>query len=167
VEGVASYSLEFLRSVSQLDVVYVPVGHGSGISGLIRARDALGLTTEIVGVVSEHFPAYLKSFEARAPVSTQPAHTVADGVACRTPDPDAVAVIMNGAQRIVSVSEAQIAAAMRAYFKDTHTALEGAGALPLAALLAEKERVTGRTCGLILTGANIDTAVFANVLMGE
>lgn len=164
VTGVASYGLEFLRAVPDLDVVYVPIGQGSGISAMVRAKAALGRDIEIVGVVSERFPAYLKSFEAGAPVSTDMAETIADGVACRTPDPGAVEVILEGVQRIVTVPEAEIKAAMRHIFTDTHNVAEGAGALPLAALLAERERMAGRTCGLVLSGSNVDADVLAGLL---
>lgn len=164
VRGVASYSLEFLRAVPELETVYVPIGHGSGISGMIRASEALGRKLEIVGVVSEAFPAYLRSFEAQRPVSTDPAVTIADGVACRTPDDGAVEVILRGASRIVAVPESEIRAAMRHYFTDTHNVAEGAGALPLAALLAEQERQAGRCCGLVLSGGNVDAEVFSRAL---
>lgn len=165
VQGVASYSLELFAAVPHLDVVYVPIGQGSGISGMIQARDALGLDIEIVGVVSEHFPAYAQSFAAGHQINTGPSHTIADGVACRTPDPGAVAVILGGADRIVTVSESEITDAMRAYFTDTHNVAEGAGALPLAALLKEdRDKVRGRTSGLILSGGNVDAATMASIL---
>ena len=129
VRGVASYSLEFLRAVDGLDTVYVPIGLGSGASGMIAARDALGLRTKVVGVVAEAAPAYALSFAAGKPVSTNSADTIADGVAVRVPDPAAVAFINRGAERIVAVSEVEIAAAMRHYFTDTHNLAEGAGAV--------------------------------------
>jgi threonine dehydratase len=164
VRGVASYGLEFFRAVPDLDTIYVPIGHGSGICGLIAARDALGLKTRIVGVVAERYPAYALSFAAGKPVSTGPGETVADGVACRVPDPRAVEVIRQGAERVVAIPEDEIVAAIRAYFSDTHNLAEGAGALPLAALLMEKGRMAGRKVGLVLTGANIDLAVFKSVV---
>lgn len=164
VRGVASYGLEFLRAVSDLDTVYVPIGLGSGISGTIAARDALGLTTRIVGVVAENAPAYALSFERKAPVSTNSADTIADGVACRVPDPQAVATILRGADRIVTVSEAEIRAAMRHYFTDTHNIAEGAGATPLAALLKERTRMAGRRVGLVLSGGNVDLPLYAAIL---
>jgi threonine dehydratase len=164
VTGVASYALELFRAVPDLDTVYVPIGMGSGLCGVIAARDALGLPTRVVGVVSEALPAYRLSFEQGGPVSTPPAETIADGMACRVPDPDAVARIRAGAERVVGVSEAAIRAAMRYYFTDTHNVVEGAGAAPLAALLAEGHRTRGRRVALIASGGNVDAAVFAPVL---
>jgi threonine dehydratase len=166
VTGVASYALELFRAVPDLDEVYVPIGMGSGICGVIAVRDALGLKTRVVGVVSEVLPAYRLSFEQRKPVSTPPADTIADGMACRTPDPDAVARIAAGADRVIAVSEAAIRAAMRHYFTDTHNVMEGAAAAPLAALLSERERMRGRRVALIATGGNVDADVFAGVLLG-
>jgi threonine dehydratase len=166
VKGVASYSLEFFRAVPDIDIFYLPIGHGSGISGAIAARDALGLKTEIVGVVSERFPSYALSFAAGRPVATEPDQTIADGVACRVPDARAVEVIVKGAARIVKVSEEEIAAAMVHYFTDTHNVAEGAGALPLAALMKEKDQMHGRRVALVLSGGNVDKEVFAKVLAG-
>lgn len=164
VKGVASYSLELFRAVPNIDAFYLPIGHGSGISGAIAARDALGLGTEIVGVVSERFPSYALSFAAGRPVATESDHTIADGVACRVPDARAVEVIAKGAARIVKVSEEDIAAAMISYFTDTHNVAEGAGALPLAALMKEKDRMRGRRVALVLSGGNVDQEVFARIL---
>jgi threonine dehydratase len=164
VRGVASYALELFAAVADLHTVYVPIGLGSGICGVIRARDALGLATRVVGVVSEALPAYRKSFEAGAPVATPPAETIADGVAARVPDPDALAVILGGAERVIGVPEAGIRAAMRHYFSDTHNVIEGAAAAPLAALLGEREVMRGRRVAVVATGGNVDTDVFADVL---
>jgi threonine dehydratase len=164
VRGVASYSLEFLRAVDGLDTVYVPIGLGSGASGMIAARDALGLRTKVVGVVAEAAPAYALSFAAGKPVSTNSADTIADGVACRVPDAAAVAFINRGAERIVAVSEVEIAAAMRHYFTDTHNLAEGAGAVPLAALLKERVLMAGKRIGLVLSGGNVDREVFAPII---
>jgi len=164
--GVASYALELFDEVRRLDVVYVPVGLGSGLCGVIAARDALGLPTEVVGVVAAGAPTYALSFEAGRPVPTERAETVADGLACRVPDPQALAVIRRGAARIVTVDDAAIEAAMRAYFTDTHNVAEGAGAAPLAAALSERQRLAGRRVGLVLTGGNVDRRTFARVLAG-
>ena len=164
VRGVGTYSLELLRAVPDLDTVYVPIGQGSGICGMIAARDGLGLATRIVGVVSERLPAYALSVRRREPVSTPPADTIADGVACRIPDPAALELILRGADRVVTVSEQAIRAAMRYYFTDTHNVAEGAGAAPLAALLAERTQMAGRTVGLVLSGGNVDQDVFRDVL---
>ena len=164
VLGVATYGLEFLRAAPDLDTVYVPIGQGSGICGLIAARDALGLETRIVGVVSANAAAYALSFEAGRPVSTNSADTLADGVACRVPDPAALAIILRGAARVVTVTDDAILAAMAHYFTDTHNLAEGAGAAPLAALLAEKDQMAGKRVGLILSGGNADKALFRRVL---
>jgi threonine dehydratase len=164
VAGVGTYAMELLRAVPDLDTVYVPIGLGSGICGLISARDALGLGTRIVGVVAEGAPCYALSFEAGEPVSTNSADTMADGMACRVPVPEALETIRAGADRIVRVSDAEIGRAMRAYFEDTHNVAEGAGAGPLAALVKEREAMRGRKVGLILSGGNIDRALYARVL---
>jgi len=164
VEGVASYGLELFRANPDLDLVYVPIGLGSGISGTIAARDALGLATRIVGVVAENAPAYALSFAAGGAVSTNSADTLADGMACRVPDAGALEIIRAGADRIVTVSEAAIRAAMRHYFTDTHNVAEGAGAAPLAAALQEQDALRGKRVGLVLSGGNIDRPLFAEVL---
>ncbi len=163
--GVATYGLEFFRGAPDLDTVYVPIGLGSGICGTITARDALGLKTKIVGVVAERAAAYSLSFAAGKPVATNSVDTMADGVAVRVPDPAALEIILKGCERIVTVTEEEIKAAMRAYFADTHNVAEGAGAVPLAALLQEREKMAGKTVGLILTGGNVDTSVYQSVLM--
>lgn len=165
VAGVASYALELFRA-SPLDTVYVPIGLGSGICGTIAARDALGLKTKVVGVVSTEAPAYALSFAAGKVVPTNSADTMADGMAVRGPDAEALEVILKGADRIVQVSDAEIGAAMRAYYEDTHQLTEGAGAAALAALLQERDRVAGQRVGLILSGGNIDRPVYLRVLGG-
>lgn len=162
--GVASYALELFRAVPDLDTVYVPIGLGSGICGTMAARDALGLRTKVVGVVANEAPAYALSFAAGKPVSTNSADTMADGVACRVPDPDALALILKGADRIVSVSETEIRAAMRHFFTDTHNLAEGAGAAALAGLLQEKDRMAGRRVAVIQSGGNIDRELYLSVL---
>jgi threonine dehydratase len=167
VRGVATYALELFGAVADLDVVYVPIGMGSGICGLIAARDLLGLRTDIVGVVAEAAPAMANSFAAGRVSPGNSAATFADGMACREPDPDAFAIVRRGAARIVTVSEDEIAAAIRALYADTHNVAEGAGAAPLAALLKDGARSRGKRVGLILSGGNIDTGRFAQVLSGS
>ena len=167
VKGVATYALEMFTAKPDLDAVYAPIGMGSGISGLITVRDLLGLDTEIIGVVAENAPAIALSFEQGRPVPTNSANTFADGMACRVPHAEALAIIKGGAQRIVRVREAEIAEAMRAYFEDTHNVAEGAGAAALAALLQERDRMAGKRVGLILSGGNIDRDMFAEVLAGR
>jgi threonine dehydratase len=165
IAGVGTYALEMLRAEADLDTVYVPIGMGSGISGLIAARDGLGLTTKIVGVVAENAPCYALSIEAGHPVSTNTADTIADGMACRTPDSSAFEVIQRGADRIVKVGEDEILAAMGQYFTDTHNVAEGAGAAPLAALMRERDVMAGKKVGLILSGGNADKVLFSRALL--
>jgi threonine dehydratase len=167
VHGVASYGLELFRAVPDLDVVYVPIGLGSGISGVIAARDALGLRTEIAGVVAANAPTYALSFAAGAPVSTNSADTMAGGLAVRVPDPEALDIIRRGAARILTVSEAEMRRAMRILFSDTHNIAEGAGAATLAAALQERDRLAGKRLAVIQSGGNIDRALFAEILAEE
>ena len=167
VRGVASYGLELFRAVADLDVVYVPIGLGSGISGVIAAREALGLTADIVGVVAANAPTYALSFAAGKPVSTNSADTMAGGLAVRVPDPEALDIILRGAARLVTVSEAEIRRAMRILFTDTHNVAEGAGASPLAAALQERQHVAGKRVAVVQSGGNIDRALFAEVLAEE
>jgi threonine dehydratase len=165
VAGVATYALELFRAVAALDTVYVPIGCGSGICGLISARDALGLDTAIVGVVSAHANAYAQSFAAGRPVETDTANTIADGMAVRVPVPAALDVIRRGAARVVEVSDAEVEDAMRAYFSDTHQIAEGAGAAPFAALQKEGAGA-GRRAAVILGGGNVDRDLYLRVLGG-
>ena len=167
VRGVASYGLELFRAVPDLDTVYVPIGLGSGICGVIAAREALGLTAEIVGVVSENAATYALSFAAGRPVSTNSADTMAGGLAVRVPDPEALDIICRGAARIVTVSEAEIRRAVRILFTDTHNVAEGAGAAPLAAALQERDRLRGKRVAVIQSGGNIDRNLFAEILAEE
>jgi threonine dehydratase len=167
VKGVATYAFELFNGCADLDVVYVPIGMGSGICGLITVRDLLGLRTEIVGVVAENAPAFALSFEAGHPVPTNAARTFADGMACHDPQREAFDIVNKGAARVVRVSEDEIAEAIRIYYSATHNLAEGAGAAPLAALIKEKARYAGKRAGLILSGGNIDRPVFAQILRGE
>jgi len=164
VRGVASYGLELFRAIPDLDVVYVPIGLGSGISGVIAAREALSLSTEIVGVVAANAPTYALSFAAGAPVSTNSADTMAGGLAVRVPNPEALDIIRRSAARIVTVSEAEMRSAMRILFSDTHNVAEGAGAAALAAAFQERGRLAGKRVAVIQSGGNIDRALFAEVL---
>jgi len=166
VDGVASYALEMFEAAPDIATVYVPIGLGSGICGVIRARDALGLSTRVVGVVAENAAAYARSFAEGRPVSTDSAETMADGMACRVPDPQALAIILDGAERIVVVPDAAIMEAMRHIFSDTHNVAEGAGAAALAALLQEGPARAGGKVGLILSGGNVDRDLYARILAG-
>ncbi|MSP05617.1 MAG: threonine dehydratase [Acetobacteraceae bacterium] len=166
VRGVATYSLELFRDVPDLDVLYAPIGLGSGICGAIRARDVMGLTTEIVGVQSTGADSYARSLAAGHAVSLNRAVTHADGMATRQTDPDALAMIRRGAARIVTVSDDEIALAIRAYWTDTHNLAEGAGAAPLAAALQEKDHLRGKRVGVVLSGGNIDLSLFRSWVLG-
>jgi threonine dehydratase len=165
VAGVGSYAFELLSAVADLDAVYVPIGCGSGICGLIAWRDALGLKTKIIGVVSDQADCYALSFEAGKPVETPSANTFADGVAVRVPVPAALDIIRAGAERIVRVSEDEIKAAMRHFYTDTHNLIEGAGAAPLSALMKDKVR-KGQRFAVIASGGNIDREAYLDALGG-
>jgi threonine dehydratase len=160
VLGVATYALELLRAAPDLEVLYVPIGQGSGICGCILARDLLGLKTEIVGVQSTEAPSYALSFAAGTVVRTNSSNTLADGMATRVPDADALAIIRRGASHIVQVTDDEVAHAVRAYWTDTHNLAEGAGAAALAAALQEKAKLRGKRVGLVLSGGNIDFDLF-------
>ena len=164
IRGVATYALELLEAVADLHTVYVPIGMGSGICGLIQARDLLGLDTEIVGVVSEHADAFAQSVEQGRVVCTDTAHTFADGLACRQPLPESLEIIAKGAARVIRVSDREIAHAMRLYHETTHNTAEGAGAAALAGLIKEQSQQQGRRVAVILSGANIDRRLYAAIL---
>ena len=164
VRGVASYALELLRAASDIDTLYIPIGLGSGICGAIAARDALGHRARIVGVTSMAAPAYARSFAAGQPISAEATTRIADGVACRTPVPAALAIIRRGAERIVEVSDDEVEEAMRVAYDNTHTVIEGAAATSLAALFAERATLAGRTAGIVFTGSNLDRATYARII---
>jgi threonine dehydratase len=163
VAGVATYALELFRAVQDLHTVFVPIGCGSGICGLIAARDALGSSTRIVGVVSTNANAYAQSFRAKSRIETSSAVTVADGMAVRVPVQAALDTIFRGAHDVVEVTDDEVESAMRAYYDDTHQLAEGAGAAPLAALLKAPHR-QGKRMGVIVTGGNVDRDTYARVL---
>ena len=163
VAGVATYALEFFRGAPPLDTVFVPIGCGSGVCGLIAARDALGLATRIVGVVSAHANAYAQSFRRGTRIETATAVTIADGMAVRVPVQAALDVIARGAADVVEVTDAEVEAATRACFDDMHQVAEGAGAAPVAALLKAPQRA-GRRLGAILSGGNVDRDAYARIL---
>ena len=166
VLGVATWALELFRAVAHLDVLYVPIGLGSGICGAILARDLLGLGTEIIGVQSAGADAYAQSLEAGHTVHLSSAETLADGLAVRVPDPAAFEIIRRGVSRIVTVTDDEIAEAIRVYWTDTHNLAEGAGAAPLAAVLRERAALTGMRIGIPLCGGNIDLALFRRWVLG-
>ncbi len=164
VRGVATCAFELLGAHADLDALYVPIGLGSGILGAISVREALGLRTEIIGVVSQHADAYALSFERGVVVETSSADTLADGMAVRVPHSEALDAIRQHVARIVRVSDDEVRAAIRHLLSDTHQLAEGAGAAPLAALLQEGERMRGMKVGLVMTGANIDRSLLAEIL---
>lgn len=164
VLGTATYALEFFRSTPQLSSVYVPIGLGSSICGVSAVRNALGLPTKVIGVVASASPSYSASFRERKVVEVPSQTKLADGLACRLPNPDAMQVIWENVDHIVEVSDSEIAAAMRAYYEDTHNLAEGAAAAALAGAIQERDQVAGRTIGIILTGGNVDRELYAQVL---
>ena len=164
VAGVATYSLELLQAVEDLDVVYVPIGLGSGICGMLAARDALNLETEVVGVVSAHATAYAQSFKAGKAIESPVSTKLSDGMACSVPEPEALDLILKGVDRIVEVTDEEVAAAMRMMFECTHNVCEGAGAAALAAACKERTRINGSKIAVVATGGNVDQNVFAEVL---
>jgi threonine dehydratase len=164
VAGVASYALELFDGADALDAVYVPIGLGSGACGVIAARDALGLATEVIGVVSAGAPCYALSLAAGRPLSHGVSTELADGMACRTPEPAALAVLARGLARVVTVTDEQIEQAMRTLFETTHQVAEGAGAAALAAAQAESQRLVGKRVAVVLSGGNIDRPRYASIL---
>jgi threonine dehydratase len=160
----AGSAVAFLRHAPALDRVYVPIGLGSGICAMLAARDALRLPTKVIGVASDQAPGIALSFTARK-LTTAPATTrIADGLACSTPNPEALEHILHGVERIVRVTDDEVEAAMRAYFSDTHNVAEGAAGAGLAAVLQERASLAGKRVGVVFTGSNVDTATFARVL---
>jgi threonine dehydratase len=164
VKGVATYWLEFFSSARDLDVVYVPIGQGSGVSACCAVRNGLNLKTKVVGVVAEGAPAYALSFEAGRSISAPVTTLLGDGMACRVPDPASLEVVLNNVDHVVRIEEGEFRQAMKSYFIDTHNVVEGAGAAGLAAALKEKESLKGKRVGLVATGGNVDHDVFAKIL---
>lgn len=164
VAGVASYWLEFFEAVPAADVVFVPIGQGSGICAAAAARNALGRACRIVGVVSEHAPAYALSFAARRKVEAPVSTMIADGMACRVPDEAALDIILANVDEIVCVSDDEVADAMKICFIDTHNVAEGAGAAALAAALKRMDALRGLTVGVTISGGNVDHDLYARVL---
>ncbi len=167
VAGVASYALELFDAVTALDTVYVPIGLGSGACGLIAARDALGLSTQIVGVVSEGAPTYALSLAAGHAVPHEVTTWLGDGMACRVPEPQALSALKQGLARVVSVSDDELARAMRVIYECTHQVAEGAGAAALAAASQERERLQGQRVAVVCSGGNVDRDVYARILLQE
>jgi threonine dehydratase len=169
VAGVATGWLELFRAQPDLDTVLVPIGQGSGICAAVAARQALGLKTRIIGVVSRHAPAYQLSFSARHSVEAPVTTVLADGMACRTPDPESLQIILECVDEVVAMTDDDVARAMRLYYRATHNLAEGAGAAALAAAMVLKDdpRIRGRRLGLPLTGGNVDAELFRRVLQGD
>jgi threonine dehydratase len=167
INGTGTVGLELLGGTPELDTVYVAIGLGSAICGMMAARAGLNLKTRIVGVVAAASPSYAVSFREKRAVSCPAETQLADGLACRVPNPEALQLILNGVERIVEVTEKEIAAAMVALYEDTHNIAEGAGAAALAGLMQEKDKMRGKGVGILLSGANVDRAVFTNVLESQ
>lgn len=165
VKGVATYWMEFFSAVADLEVVYVPIGQGSGICSCCAVRNGMKLKTKIVGVVAEGAPAYALSFETGRTISAPVSTLLGDGMACRVPDDASLEVVLKNVDRIVRVSEEEMRLAMKFYFTDTHNVVEGSGAAGLAAALKEKHALRGKRVGLVATGGNVDHDVFARVLL--
>src|ERR1700688_912144 len=161
VKGVATYWMELFSAVPDLDVVYVPIGQGSGICSCSAVRNGMNLNTRIVGVVAEGAPAYALSFEAKRNIAAPVSTLLGDGMACRVPDDAALEVVLENVDHVVRVSEEEIRLAMKFYFTDTHNVVEGAGAAGLAAAIKEKHTLEGKRVGLVATGGNVDHDVFA------
>jgi threonine dehydratase len=164
VMGTATYALELFEAAPPLNAVYVPIGLGSSICGVSAARNALGLNTEIVGVVAAASPSYSLSFRQHKVIEAPAQTAIADGLACRVPNALAMEAIWDNVARIVEVSDEEIASAMRAYYQDTHNLAEGAGAAALAAAIQERGQIQGKRIGIVLTGGNIDREDYAKVL---
>jgi threonine dehydratase len=164
--GVGTYALELFKAAPDIDTIYVPVGMGSGLCGVIAARDALGLRTKVVAVVSTEAPSFALSLERGEPVSHAVTTIIADGMACRTPNESALEIARDGVERVIQVTDEEIESAMRDLFADTHNVAEGAGAAALAALIKDKESMRGRTTAVVLTGSNVDSDIFARVMGG-
>ena len=164
VLGSATYSLELLSAVQGIDVAYVPIGLGSGICGMVAAREALGLKTEIVGVVSERAPAYHLSFFDRRPVESPARTEIADGLACSVPELDALQIIWKHVARVITVSDEEVASSMRVLFDDTHNVVEGAGAAAVAAAIKERQQLSGKRVAAVISGGNIDREIFARLM---
>ncbi|HEX3740502.1 MAG TPA: pyridoxal-phosphate dependent enzyme [Terriglobales bacterium] len=165
VTGVATYWTELFTAVPDLDLVYVPIGMGSGICAASAVRNGMSLKTKIVGVVSDGAPAYALSFAAGRSIAAPVTTLIADGMACRVPDDDAVEIIGKNVDHIAGASDDEIRHAMRLYFSSTHNTIEGAGAAALAAALKEKTSIEGKRVALIASGGNVDGEVFAKVLL--
>jgi threonine dehydratase len=166
VEGTATYSLELFRAVPDIDVAFVPIGMGSGICGMCAVREALGLKTEIVGVVSAHARAYAESFERKQAVEAPVSTWIADGMACRAAHPEALEVMWRHVSRVVTVTDGEVTAAIRAAYDDTHNLAEGGGAAAIAAMLKEKDQLRGKRVAVVMSGGNVDRETYAEVLRG-
>ena len=168
VRGVATAYVEFFEGLQRAgevpDVLFVPIGLGSGFAAAAAARRHCTVQTKLVGVVSTHATAYRDSFRAGRPMEAPVTTLLADGMACRTPVPESVELLLREADDVVAVNDDEVAAAMRILFTDTHNVAEGAGAAALAAALQQRDRWAGRTVGIVVTGGNVDAAVYAQVL---
>lgn len=167
VRGTATYAMEFFEGASDLERIYVPIGLGSSICGTAAACKALGRKTQIIGVVAAASPSYALSFREHRVVEAPAATAIADGLSCRKPNAQAMDAIWANVSRIIEVSDAEIAEAMRTYYRDTHQLTEGAGAAALAGAVQEGQEIRGRNIGVVLTGGNVDLEIYRKVLSAE
>lgn len=167
VQGVATYGAELFRAVHSIDSVYVPIGLGSGICGVVATRNALSRKTKVIGVVSAHARAYSLSFASKRPTESPVTTFLADGMACRIPQPEALEVIWRYVDRVVEVTDAEIAQAMRTIYEYTHNCAEGAGAAAIAAVAKDRDEIQGQRVAAVLSGCNVDGQTFATVLAGN
>lgn len=167
VQGVATYAVELFRAVHDLDRVYVPIGLGSGVCGIVAVRNALSPRTKVIGVVSAHARAYSLSFASKRETESPVATRLADGIACRTPQPEALEVICKYVDHIVEVTDHEVAGAMRTIYECTHNCAEGAGAVAVAAMAKECHGMKGQKVAAVLSGGNVDRSLFASVLAGD
>lgn len=167
VAGVATCWAELFRAAPDLDRVYVPIGQGSGICACVAARDVFSARTRIVGVVSAHARCYALSAQAGRAIESPVTTVLADGLACRVPDPLSLDVVRRFVERVIEVTDDEIAAAMRTLYGATHNVAEGAGAASLAGAVNERALLAGLKVGLTLSGGNVDAELFVRVLRGE
>ncbi len=168
VRGVSTAYVEFFSALKDAppDVLFVPIGLGSGFAAAAAARAHCGVSTRLIGVVSAHATAYRDSFRAGRPVESPAGTRLADGMACRTPVPESLDVILREADDVITVTDDEVAEAMRILFSDTHNVAEGAGAAALAGALQQQDRWRGKTVGICVSGGNVDSGMFAGVLGG-
>ena len=168
VNGVGTYALEIIEAMQQrgekVDAIFVPIGMGSGLCGVITAFRALSPETKIYGVQAEGAPSHYLSWQAGHVVETAQANTFADGVATRCPSPLLLDIMLKGVDEIVLVSDEEIKDAIRLLWRTTHNLAEGAGAAATAATIKLREQLRGQTVVNIMSGGNLDTETLRQIL---